>query len=108
MRNQRRAEAWRPEWIYAWKPLFRNTSSVQRKLSWNCMGVNEYPPRSYFLTTERLRFSHWLTSDLPLAQRLWGNTEVTSLIGGPFTAEQVERRLNQEIASMNDYKVQYW
>jgi RimJ/RimL family protein N-acetyltransferase len=33
---------------------------------------------------------------------------VTSLIGGPFTAEQVEQRLNSEIASMRAYRVQYW
>jgi RimJ/RimL family protein N-acetyltransferase len=72
------------------------------------MGVNEYPPRAYFLTTEHLGFGHWLASDLPLAHELWGNAEVTSLIGGPFTAEQVERRLSGEIASMNACKVQYW
>jgi [ribosomal protein S5]-alanine N-acetyltransferase len=72
------------------------------------MGVNGNPPRPYFLTSERLGFSHWLTSDLSLAHELWGNAEVTSLIGGPFTAEQVEQRLNREIASMRAYNVQYW
>jgi ribosomal-protein-alanine N-acetyltransferase len=46
--------------------------------------------------------------DLPLAQALWGDARVTSLIGGPFTVEQVERRLNSEIASMNSHDVQYW
>src|SRR5579864_2825471 len=72
------------------------------------MGVNEYHPRAYFLTTERLGFSHWSTGDLALAQGLWGNVEVTSLIGGPFTAEQVAQRLDREIASMNAHRVQYW
>jgi [ribosomal protein S5]-alanine N-acetyltransferase len=72
------------------------------------MGVNGNPPRAYFLTTERLGFGHWLSSDLPLAQGLWGNGEVTSLIGGPFTAAQVEQRLNAEIVSMKAYNVQYW
>jgi len=72
------------------------------------MGVNGNPPRPYFLTSERLGFSHWLTSDMSLAHELWGNAEVTSLIGGPFTAEQVEQRLNREIASMRAYNVQYW
>jgi ribosomal-protein-alanine N-acetyltransferase len=72
------------------------------------MGVNGNPPRDYFLTSERLGFGHWLTSDLSLACELWGNAEVTSLIGGPFTAEQVEQRLNREIASMRAYNVQYW
>ena len=71
------------------------------------MCVNR-PSRSYFLTTERLGFSHWLTADLPVAIALWGNAAVTSLIGGPFTAGQVEQRLHAEIASMTAYQVQYW
>jgi ribosomal-protein-alanine N-acetyltransferase len=65
-------------------------------------------PRRYFLTSERLGFSHWCADDLPLAQQLWKNTAVTSLIGGPFTDEQIEQRLNHEIASMNAFHVQYW
>jgi [ribosomal protein S5]-alanine N-acetyltransferase len=72
------------------------------------MGVNGNPPRPYFLTSERLGFGHWLTSDVSLAHELWGNAEVTSWIGGPFTAEQVEQRLNREIACMRAYSVQYW
>lgn len=64
--------------------------------------------RAYFLTTDRLGFSHWLPADLPLAQDLWGDPQVTSLIGGPFTAEQVQRRLNREISYMNAHHVQYW
>jgi RimJ/RimL family protein N-acetyltransferase len=55
-----------------------------------------------------LGFSQWLTSDLSLARELWGNNQVTSLIGGPFTVEEVEQRLNREIASMRAYNVQYW
>jgi|SRR5580704_3556146 ribosomal-protein-alanine N-acetyltransferase len=87
---------------------FRNTSSVQRKLSWNYMGVNGSIPHAYFLTTGRLGFGHWLTNDLPLAHQLWGNAEVTSLIGGPFTDEQIEQRLTAEIATMSACDVQYW
>jgi RimJ/RimL family protein N-acetyltransferase len=87
---------------------FRITSPVQRKLSWKYMGVNGNPPRDYFLTSERLGFTHWLPGDLPLAQGLWGNAEVTSLIGGPFAAEEVEQRLNREIASIRADNVQYW
>jgi RimJ/RimL family protein N-acetyltransferase len=87
---------------------FRNTPSVQRKLSWNYMSVNGSIPRAYFLTTVRLGFGHWLTNDLPLAHQLWGNSEVTSLIGGPFTDEQIEQRLTGEIATMSAYNVQYW
>jgi ribosomal-protein-alanine N-acetyltransferase len=72
------------------------------------MGVNQSPPRDYFLTSERLGFGLWSTSDLMLAHQLWANAEVTSLIGGPFTDEQIEQRLNREIASMSAYNVQYW
>ena len=49
-----------------------------------------------------------MTSDLPLAHALWENAEVTSLIGGPFTPEQIEQRLTREIASMSAHNVQYW
>ena len=72
------------------------------------MGVNGSPTRDYFLTSERLGFGHWSTGDLMLAQDLWGNAEVTSLIGGPFTDEQIEQRLSREIACMNAFHVQYW
>jgi len=64
--------------------------------------------RTYFFTTDRLGFSHWSPDDFALAQALWGDAQVTSLIGGPFTIEQVEQRLNSEIASMNAHHVQYW
>ena len=64
--------------------------------------------RAYFLTTHRLGFSHWLPEDLPLAEALWGDARVTSLIGGPFSAQQVEGRLSAEIASMKAHNVQYW
>lgn len=72
------------------------------------MGVNGSPTRDYFLTSERLGFGLWSTSDLMLAQDLWGNAEVTSLIGGPFTDEQIGQRLDREIASMTSFNVQYW
>jgi RimJ/RimL family protein N-acetyltransferase len=72
------------------------------------MGVNGTPARDYFLTTARLGFGHWSASDLALARGLWGNTEVTAWIGGPFTKEQIEQRLSQEIASLQANGVQYW
>lgn len=62
----------------------------------------------YFLKTERFGFGHWCEGDLPLAMSLWGDAQVTSLIGGPFTADQVEARLKREIESMAADKVQYW
>ena len=64
--------------------------------------------RAFFLTTDRLGFRHWSPDDFALAQALWGDAQVTSLIGGPFTTGQIEQRLKAEIASMNAYKVQYW
>ncbi len=39
---------------------------------------------------------------------LWGDPEVTALIGGPFTPEMVRARLAKEIAQMREYGVQYW
>jgi RimJ/RimL family protein N-acetyltransferase/predicted nucleic acid-binding protein len=64
--------------------------------------------RACFLKTERLGFSRWESSDFDLARGLWGDTEVTRLIGGPFTDEQIRERLGCEIASMHEHGVQYW
>jgi [ribosomal protein S5]-alanine N-acetyltransferase len=63
---------------------------------------------SYFLRTERLGFGRWTLDDLPLATALWGNPEVTRLIGGPFSEQQVKQRLGREIESMERFGVQYW
>jgi ribosomal-protein-alanine N-acetyltransferase len=64
--------------------------------------------RAYFLTTERLGFSHWSLDDLALAMTLWGDPRVSAWIGGPFTAEQVKARLHREIEILVTAKVQYW
>ena len=58
----------------------------------------------YFLRTRRLGFREWRESDLELALGLWGDPEVTHLIGGPFPAEQVRERLARERAG----PMQYW
>jgi [ribosomal protein S5]-alanine N-acetyltransferase len=63
---------------------------------------------NYFLTSARLGFRCWRQQDLPLAMDLWGNSEVTALIGGPFSPEAVQMRLAQEIAQMEEHGVQYW
>ena len=67
-------------------------------------------PRSetYFLKTARLGVSHWTTDDLPLALAVWGDPEVSRFVGGPFSPEQVAQRLDREISSELQYKVQYW
>ena len=61
-----------------------------------------------FLKTARLGFRCWAESDLPIALQLWGDAEVTALIGGPFPPEMVRERLVREIAQMNEFGVQYW
>lgn len=58
--------------------------------------------RHYFLKTDRLGFSIWSPADLPLAMALWGDTNVSALIGGPFTEQQVEERLEGEIACIDN------
>ena len=62
----------------------------------------------YFLKSARLGFRCWREEDLPLALALWGDAEVTALIGGPFTPEMVEARLAKEIAQMRERGLQYW
>jgi [ribosomal protein S5]-alanine N-acetyltransferase len=39
---------------------------------------------------------------------LWGDAEVTRLIGGPFSSRQVEEKLRQEIEWGETRRVQYW
>jgi RimJ/RimL family protein N-acetyltransferase len=63
---------------------------------------------NYFLTSARLGFRCWSEEDLPLALGLWGDPEVTALIGGPFTSDTVRERLTKEIAQMREHRVQYW
>jgi [ribosomal protein S5]-alanine N-acetyltransferase len=62
----------------------------------------------YFLQSARLGFRCWSVKDLALATELWGDPDVTALIGGPFTPEMVGARLAAEIAQMQESGVQYW
>ena len=64
--------------------------------------------RQYFLKTERLGFGYWASSDLALAQGLWGDPEVARFLGGPFTDGQIRQRLERHMAFLRDYNVQYW
>jgi RimJ/RimL family protein N-acetyltransferase len=63
---------------------------------------------AYFLRTRRLGFRFWTLADLELANGLWGDADVTRLIGGPFSPPQVQERLEHEISNQNQYRVQYW
>ena len=70
--------------------------------------VSVAPRAHYFLTSDRLGFRCWSSDDLPLASALWGDKTVTALIGGPFPPAQVAERLRREIATLDQYGVQYW
>jgi ribosomal-protein-alanine N-acetyltransferase len=65
-------------------------------------------PRDYFLTTNRLGFSHWNESDLAMAMTLWGDPKVAEFIGGPFTDKDIRARLAREIETMMTRGIQYW
>ncbi len=69
---------------------------------------NPVRQHDYFLKTRRLGFGQWSADDLPLAFELWGDAEVTRLIGGPFSRAQVQARLDRELASLREHGVQYW
>jgi len=79
------------------------------------MSVTEDPDRhtrpqttTDFLQSERLGFRTWSEADIELAIFLWGDPEVTRLIGGPFSRGQVQERLSREIATMQSHGIQYW
>jgi RimJ/RimL family protein N-acetyltransferase len=70
---------------------------------------NDGPGAStYWLTSHHLGFRSWSEADLDLALALWGDAEVTRLIGGPFSREQVRARLVREMATLREHGVQYW
>ncbi len=62
----------------------------------------------YFLRTQRLGFRTWTEADLDLTLGLWGDAEVTRLIGGRFSIERIQQRLAQEIANQGTFGIQYW
>jgi RimJ/RimL family protein N-acetyltransferase len=64
--------------------------------------------KRYFLQSERLGFRAWSHADLELAMDLWGDPEVTRLIGGPLSREQVQTRLTLEIGMLQSHGLQYW
>ncbi|MGL9730012.1 GNAT family N-acetyltransferase [Enterococcus sp. DIV0756] len=66
--------------------------------------------RKKVFETERLFLSIWSNADLPLAEQLWGNQQVTHFIAknGCFSKEQVAQRLALEIESQKTFDFQYW
>ena len=89
-------------------------ASVSQRIFGLCQWSPDPPPdaspgmRSYFLRTPRLGFSTWSADDLPLAVGLWGDPQVTRLIGGPFQRRWIEERLALEIATQAGLGFQYW
>jgi RimJ/RimL family protein N-acetyltransferase len=70
--------------------------------------IQRLPMGEYFLRTARLGFRIWTNDDLELALDLWGDSDVTRLIGGPFSPQQIEERLAREIATYQSDRVQYY
>jgi [ribosomal protein S5]-alanine N-acetyltransferase len=62
----------------------------------------------YFLKSERLGFRWWTAEDLPLAQELWGDLEVTKFFGGPFSEDEIRMRFKRERARRMVHGFQYW
>lgn len=58
--------------------------------------------------TARLTFRTWRDADLPLARALFGDPQVTALVGGPFSDAQIAARLATEIATQAAHGYQYW
>jgi RimJ/RimL family protein N-acetyltransferase len=58
--------------------------------------------------TARLVFRLWTADDLPLARALWGDAEVTRLVGGPFDDAAVKALLDDQIHSAERSGVQYF
>ena len=65
-------------------------------------------PYDFFLTTPRLGFRHWTDADEPLALGLWGDPDVTRMLGGPFTDDHVRQRLATQITMHHEHGIQYW
>ena len=62
----------------------------------------------YFLQSARLGFRALREDDLPLAMELWTDERVTGFFGGPYSPQQVEARLGQEMAHQRESGMQYW
>ena len=67
-------------------------------------------PKPFFMTTERIGFSHWRAGDLEQARLLWGDADVTAYIcaSGTFSEDDIAARLALEADNQARYGVQYW
>ena len=66
--------------------------------------------QKYFLSSKRLGFRQWRAEDIDLARGLWGDPAVTRLIDarGQLANDQVQQKLQQEIAAAAQHGLQYW
>jgi RimJ/RimL family protein N-acetyltransferase len=82
-------------------------SYIRRSLSRSvlCSVIMTTP---YFLESARLGFRVWDPSMEALAMQLWGNEDVTKLIGGPFSNSKVLERMHSEMRNQAESGVQYW
>ena len=64
--------------------------------------------RMDWMRTARIGFSTWAQADLPLAQQLWGEPEVTRYLckDGRMTPLQIQQRLCEEIARQQAFRLQ--
>lgn len=62
------------------------------------------------MQTDRIGFSTWESSDLPLAEKLWGDPKVTRYIcaSGRFSEEEIRDRLQLEIRNGETHHMEYW
>ncbi len=60
------------------------------------------------LRTDRLLIRPWKSEDLKDAARLWGDTQVMSLLGSVLSPMAIAERLAREIASQEQHGIQYW
>lgn len=68
------------------------------------------PADPWFLSSERLGFRHWHSTDGDLALALWGDAHVARFLhaAGPPSATSIAERLALEIASQAEHSMQYW
>jgi len=58
--------------------------------------------------SQRLIFRRWSDVDPDLASLLWRDPEVMHFLGGPYSEEQVRKRLHVEIENDRLFGFQYW
>lgn len=61
-----------------------------------------------FLSSRRLFFRTWNSSDLPHAIALWTDPEVGRFLGGAMSPQAASARLDQEIDRQRELGIQYW